>query len=253
MIGYRGWIALAALLASGCASSPQIDRKAGAGAHMQMGITYLRQNNIPMAMRELSEASQLDPDNPEVELGFGFAYQARGENDVAERHFRAAISRKPDYPEAHNGLGSSLSFQGKSDEALREFEIAAKDVYYISPELAWFNMGEEYRRLKRYSKADEMYGKAISVNDKFLDAYLARTSVLVEEKRIAEGVNLLEGAVSRNPGFIQGQMELGRLYVNLERREDARKIFMNILATNNDPAIRRQVADQLNLIDSTKR
>lgn len=220
---------------------------------MQMGISFLRQNNIPMAMRELAEASQLDPDNPEVDLGFGFAYQARGEHDVAERRFREALRKKPDYPEAHNGLGSSLSFQGKTDEALKEFEVAAKDVYYTSPELAWFNMGEEYRRLKRYSKAEEMYGKSISSNDRFLDAHLARASVRAEEKRFSEAVNGLEDAVSRHPGFFQGQLELGRLYLRLERREDARKIFKDVSATTTDAAVRRYAADQLNLLDSTKR
>lgn len=220
---------------------------------MQMGISYLRQNNIPMAMRELSEASKLDPDNPEIDLGFGFAYQARGEHDIAERRFRDALRKKPDYPEAHNGLGSSLSFLGRSDEALKEFEIAARDVYYISPELAWFNMGEEYRRRKQYGKADEMYGKAISLNDRFLDAHLARASVRLEENRPGDAAAGLESALSRNPGFIQGQIELARIYTKLARREEARKLLMDVSANTGDAALRRKVAEMLNLLEATKR
>lgn len=254
MILIRRSCLLGLLLLFGCAGvqPSAIDKKAGADAHMQMGISYLRQNNIPMAMRELAEASRLDPDNPEVELGFGFAYQARGEHDVAERHFRAAIRKRPAYPEAYNGLGSSLSFQGKSDEALKAFETAAKDVYYLTPEMAWFNMGEEYRRRKNPSKAEEMYGKAVSSNDKFLDAHLALAAVRVEGKRFEAAANGLEGAVSRNAGFIQGQVELGRIYMRLGRNDDARKMFRNASAGTGDPAIRRLAAEYLNLLDVKK-
>ncbi|HEY5996801.1 MAG TPA: tetratricopeptide repeat protein [Candidatus Deferrimicrobiaceae bacterium] len=246
---------LSLLLVLGCAGvqPTTIDKKAGANSRMQMGISYLRQNNIPMAMRELDEASRLDPDNPEVDLGFGFAYQARGEHDVAERHFRNAIRKRPGYPEAYNGLGTSLSFQGKSDEALKAFETAAKNVYYLTPEMAWFNMGEEYRRRKNYPKAESMYGKAVSSNDKFFDAHLARAAVRVEEKRLEEAASGLEGAVSRNPGFIQGQVELGRIYMRLGRNDAARKVFKDASAGTGDPAIRRLAAEYLNLLGGKKK
>jgi type IV pilus biogenesis/stability protein PilW len=251
----RRLLPLALLLLAGCAGvqpSP-VDKKSGANARMQMGISYLRQNNIPMAMRELAEASRLDPDNPEVDLGFGFAYQARGEHDVAEKHFRAAIRKRPGYPEAYNGLGTSLSFQGKSEDALKAFEVAARDVYYLTPEMAWFNMGEEYRRMKRYPKADEMYGKAISANDRFLDAHLARAAVRVEEKRLDDAAATLEGAISRNSGFIQGQVELGRIYMRLGRNDDARKMFKDASSGTGDPAIRRLAAEYLTLLDGKKK
>jgi type IV pilus assembly protein PilF len=249
----RACLLLVALMAaSGCATSSTIDPKAGASAHMQMGITYLRQNNIPMAMRELSEASTLDPENPEVDLGFGFAYQARGEHEEAVRRFRQAIAKRPGYSEAHNGLGSSLSFLGKSDEALKEFEIAARDVYYTTPELAWFNMGEEYRHLRRFDKADEMYRKAVSLNDKFLDGHLRLAAVRVEENRIDEAAAGLEQAIDRNPGFVQGWLELGRIYMSLGRKDAARKAFLNVSAGSGDASTRKLAAEYINLLDAKR-
>lgn len=246
-------ILLATALLAGCAAAPPIEKKTEASARMQMGISYLRQNNVPMAMQELSEASRLDPANPEIDLGIAFAYQARGDHKEAERHFRTALRKKPRYPEAHNGLGSSLSFLGKSDEALREFEAAAADVYYTTPELAWFNMGEEYRRLRQLSRADEMYGNAIRANGSFMDAYLMRAVVRGEERRWDDAASTLEEAVRRDPTFAQGWLELGRIYVRLERKADARTAFRNVSVNTSDVALRRQAADHINLLDAVSR
>jgi type IV pilus assembly protein PilF len=246
-------ILVAASFFTGCATAPTVDTKAGASAHMQLGISYLRQNNIPMAMRELSEASQLDPDNPEVDLGFGFAYQARGEHNEAEKHFRNAIRKKRNYPEAHNGLGSSLSFQGKSAEALKEFEIAAHDVYYNTPDIAWYNMGQEYRRMRDFRKADEMYAKALAANDRNFDAHLMRVATMIEDKRVDDAASWLELAISRNPSFIQGQIELGKIYMMQGRKDAARKAFTDASAASTDIAVRRQMADFLNKLESGKR
>jgi type IV pilus biogenesis/stability protein PilW len=242
-------------LLAGCATAPPpaVDPKAEASARMQMGISHLRQNNIPMAMRELKEASRLDPGNAEIDLGFGFAYQARGEHAEAERHFREAIRKRPSYPEAHNGLGTALGFQGKGAEALKEFEIAAKDVYYLTPEMAWFNMGEEYRRARDFRKAEEMYGKALAANDRFLDAHLARAQARAEDRRLPEAAAGLEEALSRHSPFVQGQFELGRIYMRMGRYEDARKMFLALSASSSDPSLRRMAADQINLIDGRKR
>lgn len=242
-------LAVASLLA-GCAAAPPVEKRNEAAARMQMGISYLRQNNVPMAMRELAEASRLDPGNAEIDLGIAFAYQARGDHKEAERHFRTALRKRPGYAEAHNGLGSSLSFLGRSDEALREFEAAARDVYYTTPELAWFNMGEEYRRLRQYAKADEMYGNAIRANGDYIDAYRMRAAVRGEDQRWEEAAETLEAAVGRNPGHAHAWFELGRVYVRLGRSEDARKAFRNATANTSEPALRRQAADHINLLDA---
>jgi len=62
----------AAILAS-CAG-PSADRKKEVDARKRMGVIYIEQRNIPMAMRELSKASEFDPGNPEVEMALGLAY-----------------------------------------------------------------------------------------------------------------------------------------------------------------------------------
>jgi len=56
-------------------STPTADMKREASARMQMGVTYLEQRNLPSAMRELTRAAELDPDNSEIAMTLGLAYQ----------------------------------------------------------------------------------------------------------------------------------------------------------------------------------
>jgi len=111
-------LAAAAWLLSGCAAPTEAQRKE-ADARMHMGVTYLRQNNLPMAMKELMRASELDPTNPEIDMMIGLVYRARGEGGKAEENLRRAIGKRKDFADAHNNLGIVLADRQAWDEAGR--------------------------------------------------------------------------------------------------------------------------------------
>lgn len=244
-------VAAAALLVGCAASSPA--RKKEAAARMQMGITYLEQRNVPSAMRELTAASKLDPENPEIDMAFGLAYQARGDLGKAAEYFRSAVRKKPDYAEAHNNLGIVLSHLGRGDEAIREFEAAASNVLYPTPEMAYYNLGEEYRRRNDLRKAEQMYRRSISVNDRYADAYLRLAFLQADRGQRSEAVRTLEACVAMVPGHAPAWMDLGRAYLSLGRKRDANAAFRNALANTNDPALRKQATDALDASGQGKR
>lgn len=242
----------AAVLLLGCAgASPE--RKKEAAARMQMGMTYLEQRNIPSAMRELTAASDLDPENPEVDMALGLAYQARGDFGKAAEYFRSAVRKKPDYAEAHNNLGIVLSHLGRGDEAIREFEAAASNVLYPTPEMAYYNLGEEYRRRKDFRKAEEMYRRSIGVNDRYADAYLRLAFLQGERGQWAEAARTLEACVAMAPAYAPGWLDLGRAYLLLGRTKEANDAFRNVMANTADPALRKQATDLMNMPGQGKR
>ncbi|MBI5574993.1 MAG: tetratricopeptide repeat protein [Deltaproteobacteria bacterium] len=235
--------ACAALLA--CAPvSPE--RKMEASARMEMGITYMEQRNLPSAMRELTKASELDPGNPEVDVALGLAYQTRGDLEKAGKYFREAIGKKSDYAEAHNNLGIVLSRQGKGEEAIREFQAAASNVLYPTPEWAYYNMGEEYRRRRDREKAEAMYRRAIGMNDRYVNAYLRLAMLQADRGRTEDAVRTLEVCVALSPDAVPAWMDLGKLFLSFGRRQDAENAFRNVLANSSDPVLRKQVSDFLN-------
>lgn len=245
-------VCLIAAILAGCAG-PSADRKKEADARMRMGVTYLEQRNLPMAMRELAKASELDPGNPEVDMALGLAYQARGDRSKAEEYLRRAIDKKPDYADARNNLGIVLAERKAWDEAIREFEAAAANVMYTTPERAYFNLGEAYRAKGDPARAEGAYRRALRSNDRYAPAYTALAGVLGGQGKWNDAVSILTRCVDLLPDYAPGWMELGRANLRLSRPADALKAFDKVLAVSSDPEERKQAAGYVTLLGSEKR
>jgi len=241
----------AAILAS-CAGT-SVDRRKEADARMRMGVTYLGQRNLPMAMRELTKASELDPKNAEVEMVLGLAYQARGDLSKAEEHLRRAIAMMPDYADARNNLGIVLAERKEWDKAIREFEAAAANVMYTTPERAYFNLGEAYRAKGDPAKGEGAYRRALRANDRYAPAYTALSGVLGGQGKWNDAASILARCVEVLPDYAPCWMELGRVNLRLSRPADALKAFDKVLEVSADPETRKQAAGYVALLGAEKR
>jgi len=242
---------MAALLAACAASS--VDRKKEADARMQMGITYLDQRNLPMAMRELTRASELDPDNPEVDMMLGMTYKARGDLPKAEEYLRSAIDKNPDYADAHNNLGIVLASQKRWKQAVREIESAAGNVLYRTPEIAYYNIGEAYRMQNDPARAEAAYRRSLQADERYAPAYLGLATVYGEKGKWEDAAAVLAQCVERIPDYAPGWMELGRANVRLKRNAEARKDFNTVLSVSSDPEMRKQASGYLSILPQEKR
>lgn len=234
-------------------AAPTSDMKKEASARMQMGVTYLGQRNLPAAMRELTRAAELDPENPEIDMTLGLAYQARGDLTKAEEYLRNAIRKNPDYAEAHNNLGNLLSLQGKGEEAIREYEKAVSNVLYPTPEYGYYNLGREYARRKDLPQATVMYQRAIALNPTFAEAYRGLSMVQSEKGQWKEAVQTLERLVEVVPSHARGWMDLGGLYLRLDRPKEALGAFQNVIANTGDPALRTEATRFINILEEGNR
>jgi type IV pilus biogenesis/stability protein PilW len=241
----------AAVLA-GCAGA-SADRKKEADARMRMGVTYLDQRNLPMAMQELTKASKLDPGNAEVDMVLGLVYQARGDIPMAEKHLRRAIAKRPDYAEARNNLGIVLAGRKAWKEAIREFEAAAANVTYATPERAYFNLGEAYRVKGDPANAEKAYRRALQANEQYAPAYVSLSAVFGGQGRWADAASVLTRCVEVLPDYAPGWMELGLVRLRLSRPAEALKAFDKVLAVSSDPELRKQAAGYVTLLGAKKR
>lgn len=245
-------LAVLFLLPGACGSAPTADMRKEAAARMQMGVSHLNQRNVPAAMKELAKASELDPDNAEIDMVLGLAFQARGDLDRAEKAFRTALRKRPEYPEAHNNYGYLLSQMGRSAEAIRQYEAAASDVLYPTPEVAMTNLGEEYRRLSDPVKAEAAFRKAIAFNPRYVGAYRALARLQSDRGNIAEATSTLEQCVGIAPEYWPGWLDLGDAQARLGKSEAALKAYRAVLAGTPDPSLRTRAAEGINRV-STRR
>ena len=245
-------ICIFAAILAGCAG-PSADRKKEADARMRMGVTYLDQKNLPMAMRELAKASELDPENAEIDMALGLVYQARGDMTKAEENLRRAIGKKPDYADARNNLGIVLAGRKAWDEAIREFEAAAANVMYTTPERAYFNLGEAYRLKGDPANAEGAYRRALRANEQYAPAYVALSAVFGGQGKWKDAASVLTRCVEVHPDYAPAWMELGLAHLRLSRPAEALKAFDKVLAVSSDPELRKQAAGYVTLLGAEKR
>jgi len=245
-------VCLFAAILAGCAG-PSADRRKEADARMRMGVTYLDQRNLPMAMQELTKASELDPGNAEVDMALGLVYQARGDMSKAEEYLRRAIDKKPDYADARNNLGIVLAGRKAWNEAIREFEAAASNVMYTTPERAYFNLGETYRAKGDPANAEASYRQALRANEQYAPAYVSLSAVFGRQGKWKDAASVLIRCVEVLPDYAPGWMELGLAYLRLSRPAEALKAFDKVLAVSSDQEMRKQAAGYVALLGAEKR
>jgi protein O-mannosyl-transferase len=141
--------------------------------HCDIGLVFSRQGRTAEALGEFSQATRLNPDLAEAQVGEGNVLATERHLPEAIEHFSAALRIRPDVVSAltgiggallaegrpadaipyyvralgfapndadtHDSLGSALAMAGRNDEAMAEFQAALR----LKPDLttAYFNLG----------------------------------------------------------------------------------------------------------------
>jgi tetratricopeptide (TPR) repeat protein len=100
-------------------------------AHVHLGRVLWKQNSDEAALEEIRRASQLAPDDADIQADFGLALQLIGRVPEAIEQFHKALRMNPNNAEVHANLGLALLASGRPRESIREFEIALR----LNPEL----------------------------------------------------------------------------------------------------------------------
>ena len=131
--------------------------------HLQMGVSYIQQQNYPLALRELLTAQSLDPRNPVIQNNIGLNYFLMKKYKRSIKHFQKAIRFSSKYTEARSNLARVYIEVKKYKEAQNQLMIAKNDLTYPNPEKIWINLGLIDFKNKKYSEAIKSFLKAIEV------------------------------------------------------------------------------------------
>lgn len=153
---------LGAVCLVSCETVPK--NKEAAQLHLQIGTAQLTGGNYPVAMKELQEARDLDPENEMIENNLGLVYFVREKFELAEKHLTLAIKLKPNYTDALNNLARVHIELGQNDLAIRELTKVLNDLTYQSAEKAWVNMGLAYFQKGEFQTAKNKFTEAIKLN-----------------------------------------------------------------------------------------
>jgi type IV pilus assembly protein PilF len=170
---------LAAILVTGlvaCSSTgptKEADRqklRRAAATNVQLGIEYMRDGNMEVAMNKLEKAIDQDPDLPAAYDALAVLYERLGEDELARKNFKKALKLNPDNSRTHNNYGNFLCLQGDYIEAEEHFNAAASNPLYEQIPGALTNAGICANRVPDPEKAEDYFRRALEYDPQYTPA-----------------------------------------------------------------------------------
>jgi type IV pilus assembly protein PilF len=198
----RASVLLAALLMA-CRHGPSEKELQASQIHFDLGVQAQSTGDVQGAVAEFQEAIKLDPRFPEAHNGLGILLHLSFQrHEDAITHYKKALELRPDYSEAKNNLGNVYLDQGRFDEAIALYEEALNDMRYSTPFMAQGNLGW----------------------------------ALYRKGEVQRGIDYIKAAVTTNPKYCGGFRNLGLIYDQTGKLEDACRQFTRYRETCPDSA-----------------
>lgn len=186
------WFAASVLgvaLLSGCAgnrgnvsdsdlasSYDKTDAQKRANIRLQLAVGYYRQGQMNVALEEIRQSLQADPNFGEAYSMAALIYMDLGDARAAEENFARAMRLLPNDPELSNNYGWFLCQNGRAQQSIAYFETALRNKLYQSPAKALNNAGMCSLMLKDAAAAENYLTQAFRYepNNPSINTNLAR-------------------------------------------------------------------------------
>lgn len=155
---------LFALVVAGCATRMSPEREETFVSYVNLGISYISQNNLASAESALAHAAAIDQDDYRINHAYALLEQFRGNAKLADQLFRQTLEEKPNFTRARNNYGVFLSTVERDLEAIEQLTQAANDPAYDRREVAYENIAEIAIKIQRPLQAIGAFRDARQLN-----------------------------------------------------------------------------------------
>lgn len=144
-------------------ASDQTDSQQRARIRLQLAVGYYEQRQLAIALDEIKQALQADPNYADAHSMRALIYMEMGETRLAEDSFQRAIRLAPNNPDLSNNYGWFLCQNGQEAQSIAHFEAALKSRAYQSPGKALSNAGVCSMKMKDLAAAERYLTQAFQV------------------------------------------------------------------------------------------
>jgi type IV pilus assembly protein PilF len=219
-----------ALLAGLTACGPSLtQRKDQSAIHYRLGVVHLNEKNLADALNELTKAVEIYPGDPSYHNALGLAYFAKGMNTEALASMDRALSIDHDYSEARVNKSAVYIVEQRWTEAVDEAKTAVKNIFYRTPEYAYYNMGWAYYNTGELEKAVESYSKAVAANKSYAQAWYSMGLAYEKMNKSKDAVHSYEKAAAAFPGYLDAYFNMGIALVKAKDKPGAVKAFEKVI------------------------
>ncbi len=177
---------LPCLVACVTVSDRQPDNVKASAINVQLGIGYMRQNNMEQANAKLSKALRQDPNSASAHNAYAILQERLLQKDKAEEHYSRATELDRNNSEAANNYGAFLCRNKREVESEKYFLRALKNPLYKTPEYAYTNAALCLIRIGQEDRAKGYLTKALAARSNFSTALIAMARLKYKEGNFVE-------------------------------------------------------------------
>ena len=219
-------------------ASDLTDNQRRAQIRLELAINYYREGQLPVALDELKNALQSDPNLADAYGVRALIYMNMNETNLADENFRTAIRLAPNNPELTSNYGWFLCQNGRAAESIAYFEETLKSRTYQQPSKALNNAGLCSQKLKNDVAAERYFKQAFQFDPTNASATLSLATIHYQ-RREYEQARFYTGRLLKDDVFsvealwlaLRTEHKLGNLAaenslaIQLRRRFPASKEF----------------------------
>lgn len=218
--------------------------------HYTLGISYLREPNYSLALREFLIAAEANPDDPNIHLSLGQTYQLMRSYDDAEKSYKKALrlSDASFTPICQNNLGALYLDMKRWDDAISYFTLAANNLLFQNADVAnagigyaHFNKGDILTAISFYKKSLEKNLNYATAHMRLAEAYEAFGKTDLAMKEYQEVVKMAPD----NPVV---QFQYGISSAKLGKKSQAVQAFREVIRISPDSEEARLAGDHIKLL-----
>ncbi len=221
----RLFAAFCLFLMVGCSGLTAEQRTQGSEIHQQLGDNLLYQGDAQGALKEYMASLDLQ-ESPEAHNGMGLIYwYSLGRPDDGAKEFKRALEMRPDYSEAMTNLGALYIAKGQFAEALPLLDKAARDPLYKTRTVAQSNLGWALYKSGQPEKGIGEIRGALAVAPKYCLGWRQLGTIYSEQSKLEEASKAYERYAEECPDVGDAHLLFGKILARQQRAKEARAEF----------------------------
>ncbi len=208
-------------------------------AHMQLGIVYKAQGELPIAENHLKQALTLLTETAEAHIHLGDVYILQRRFNAAEKAYREGIRLNPNHTESYYGLGRVAEMQNRLLQAMEYYDAAlvrnrySSQVHYRRA-LTYQKLGDkaqaaaamaQFQRLKTYEDQMHQFREALYTNPNVPMLYIKLGELHEAYDNLTEAAQIYEVATQVHPSYLPAYLHLGEVFVEQRALEKAVRVY----------------------------
>jgi Tfp pilus assembly protein PilF len=233
-------VALASLSLFACSGPSAEQRARSAEIHYDLGTNLMNAGNTQGALGEYLLAQQEAPDLPQLHnalgLLYGFSFNQPAE---AEAHFKKAVELQKDFSEAYNNYGALLLARGRFADAVPQFEKALGNPLYSGRAIAESNLGWALYKTGAVDKGVGRIRAALLVAPKYCKGWRQLGTIYADTNRLEQAAEAYARYGAECPDAPDAFLQQGVVLARQSRAAEAKAAFTRCaeLGKSRDPTV----------------